>query len=586
MTARVTLSLTVTVRSPFLFPGLASGTLGVDAVPLRDESGRALLPATQVQGLLREALNDLAEAAPGVITPAEVERLFGVASPAAGPDSGFDQPKRGRLLLGDLSAEITPAGDVIRVEIDDVTGAARTGHIQVIEGVAPFGAEIAFRGGAVLFWPEAEAAKITKAIGCALQLIPAIGAFKSAGFGEVVGEATKVIETDRAELRVPARAADPGAQIHLSAVFDRPFLVDARRVADNAFIGAQVVPGAVFKGALARKLELSGANLADYESVLAHMVISHAHPENDAGGAGGEALPLSLVAVKTTQGDLRFGDALRPAGADTPPGPQIGGQAALFQSDWKPAWPAEAARALKLPGFTPLPMLPRTHTAIGAAGVAADQQLFTTVARSPRGRFLLRIDLAGVANDEKAWQLVALLRAGLDGIGRTGASVSFPDASVKPPDLQVSPAWGHANVYAVVLRTDAVLTDPRTHHDADAAYRHYWHTVAGAELIDFYAAQHLAGGYLATRYRPWGRDTYHPFVVTDAGSVFLLRGDIAGRLRQFTRSGLPLPEFEGVEKLNWRNCPFVPENGYAAIRANHLSDRAAAETLLGCVTHV
>ena len=88
--------------------------------------------------------------------------------------------------------------------------------------------------------------------------------------------------------------------------------------------------------------------------------------------------------------------------------------------------------------------------------------------------------------------------------------------------------------------------------------------------MDFCASQHLAGGYLAYRYRPWGK-TYHPFVVTDAGSVFLLRGAPRSRLEALTISGLPLPVFEDAAPLTWQNCPFTPENGFGAIRANHLA---------------
>jgi len=52
-----------------------------------------------------------------------------------------------------------------------------------------------------------------------------------------------------------------------------------------------VIPGAVFKGAVARKLELAGGEcaLAEYEAALASIVISHALPA-DSAGAPGEAI--------------------------------------------------------------------------------------------------------------------------------------------------------------------------------------------------------------------------------------------------------------------------------------------------------
>jgi hypothetical protein len=86
------------------------------------------------------------------------------------------------------------------------------------------------------------------------------------------------------------------------------------------------------------------------------------------------------------------------------------------------------------------------------------------------------------------------------------------------------------------------------------------------------------GGYQATRFRPWN-PTYHPFVVTEPGSVFLLHGDIEEDLEQLARGGLPLPLFQKANPLDWRNCPFVPQNGFGAIRVDHLGDVASFSRL-------
>lgn len=590
------------MRSPFLFPGLASGMMGLDAVQLRDEAGNPVLPAAQLQGMLREALTDLAEASPGVARASDIQELFGEGSLKNSAGVEFDRPNRGNGLLGDLVAEgYPPSGlETTRVEIDDAMGAAKTGHLQVIELVAPFGTEVAFHGSAILFWDDGDAARVVRSIDRALKLIPAIGAFKSAGFGEVIAEACSAEIVERRLLALPAVARSAAGRIGLAATFDRPILVDAQRVVDNAFVGAAIVPGAVFKGALARKLSLAigEPNMAPWTSALSGLRISHAFPEDapigpKAGRPSGAPLPLSMIAGVSGDGGICFADGLVLPASETGDeiaalrGPMIAGRAALFIPDWKSAWKDPAAKHLGWPAFDPPGLLPRTHTKIGPGSVAQEHQLYSTVARSVtwagepnrRRRFLLSVDLADMApgDQSRARQLVELLREGLDGIGKTGASVRFeawPDGDQVP---EARPVDGQTDFFAVVLETDAVLTDPRTEGSAAEAYRAYWHSVLpAARLVDFCAAQSLAGGYLATRRRPWVA-TYHPFVITQAGSVFLLAGAIQEALRTFIRAGLRLPRFRGHQpgetvQLDWRNCPFVPENGYGAIRADHLSD--------------
>ena len=522
----------------------------------------------------------------------------------------MNRPERGRALVGDLVAcsmraapgardGLLPAADeTTRIEIDDRLGAVRTGDLQVVELVAPFGAEVSFAGNIVLSWPAEQSTRIVTAIDKALKLIPAIGAFKSAGFGEVLAERSSAALVASRPLAFPAAGTGAQERYGFAATFDRPILVDTDRVTENAFVGAEIVPGAALKGALARKVELTGGSdaLIEYEAALASIVISHAFPADTWGHPVGEPLPLSTVAVVEAK-NILFGDALRldqPDGTSRDAsGPMIAGKPAWFQPDWKGRYFEAAGKFFGTGNFVLPARLPRTHTA--KDGIAAEGQLYTAIARSTRDpenqkeprSFLFTIDLCNVDEQQraKARALAALLRDGLDGIGRTLASAAFerwPAGDVVPI---AKPIVGHPNLLAVVLRTAAVLTDPRTELSARDAYTAYWAvTVPGAQLVDFYASQYLAGGYLAMRRRPW-RGTYHPFVVTTAGSVFLLAGDIGPRFNSLLRTGLPLPSFIEADPLDWRNCPFVPENGYGAIRADHLSDQGSIE-LSRRVTHV
>jgi len=593
MTERITLELTVTVRSPFLFRGLAGGLVGLDAAQLRDEDDKPVLPGTQLQGVLKESLEDLAAAAPDIIARQEVSRLFGRGSPEFKDAGEYDRPERGCILVGDLMATLAKTDEeTTRIEIDDASGSARSGHLQVVELVAPFGTEVGFDGNIVVFWPDGQSGRIVAALNKALKLIPAIGAFKSAGFGEINNQRSGAKVKEIRRLAIGATLAGAQERYGFKLKFDRPFLVNTRRVAENAFIGAEIVPGAALKGALARKLELAGGKqaLAEYEAALTALVISHAFPANLEGKPGGEPLPHSMIAASDGS---RFGDALCPGGPGLGRGAMIEGRPAWFQSDWKEGWFEAAATVLGRAEYASPAPLPRTHTAIDERGVAAETQLYTGIARSPRDPadtsgargFLFTIDLCNVPETEKerAQRLVAFLAEGLDGIGRTGATASFERWQAGDAAATAKPVAGHSNLFAVVLRTPAVLTDPLTTLTAAEAYADYWRReVRGARLVDFCARQDLAGGSLAMRRRPW-RGTYHPFVVTAAGSAFLLEGDIAQQLDHLIRPGLPLPVFGGgADPLDWRNCPFVPQNGFGEIRADYLS----AQTQLTPIEHV
>lgn len=104
-------------------------------------------------------------------------------------------------------------------------------------------------------------------------------------------------------------------------------------------------------------------------------------------------------------------------------------------------------------------------------------------------------------------------------------------------------------------------------------------------LVDFCASQRLAGGYLATRYRAYGK-AYYPFVLTNSGSVFLLEGEgLQAKLADLALTGLPVPELNG-RAPRWETCPYVPENGYGRFSADYLSNPAIYEKLAAGVSYV
>lgn len=613
-------SLDLFVRSPFMFRGLVSGAFGVDVACLRDEQDRPIIPADQIRGVLREALSDLSAAGAG-ISASEIDDVFGRKSADLDDDaSARNLPDRSRIIFGDLHAagmvldpdarpgaahsSEQPLGHAIetaRVQIDDVTGAAETGKLQFIELAAPFGAAVRFTGEIVLFAPPSETGRWVTLLNRALALVGSIGAFKSVGFGEVLPHGTRVQQiTGKTAAKVASALPD---RFTLRVRFDRPILVDAQRIADNAFAGREVVPGGVFKGALARYLELAGRSpeKGDLGAALAALSFSHAFPESvEPGQRDLRPLPLSVVAA-LPEGKTKpvVGDALLVPNGQ---GAMIAGRAALFQSDWKGSWFTDVLAALGRPQPPHTVGIARTHTKIdGTTGTAETGALFTTISRPselngvPR-TWLLDIDFnavhPGAERDELQAAVAQCLATGLHGIGKTGASARF-EVLAETSSPAAAPIHGTSNEFALVLETPALMLDRISVSGEDGwscnpeqAYAAYFQRVLpGAQLLSFFASQKLAGGYLARRRRAYGDGLYQPFLLTEAGSVFRLRIDDPAPLLALMRCGLPVTPLSGVDAVNWTNCPFVPENGFGRISADHLSGHVGAQ-LTRVVQHV
>jgi hypothetical protein len=106
------------------------------------------------------------------------------------------------------------------------------------------------------------------------------------------------------------------------------------------------------------------------------------------------------------------------------------------------------------------------------------------------------------------------------------------------------------------------------------------------ELVTYFARQRLAGGFfLGHRYqKERGQDRYRPWLLTVAGSVFVLRcrdrgrlADAQAKLHAWQSHGLPLPASVRRElgagdsdddAALWDRCPFIRHNGYGEVAIN------------------
>ncbi|MFM2043794.1 MAG: hypothetical protein RLY86_2370 [Pseudomonadota bacterium] len=605
MTHRHELTIRLTLRSPFLMPGPTTASLGLDSGPLLDEFGRALVPADQVKGLLRAACRTLAQATDGgIIKDGEIDALFGCRSPEVGALQ--NEPARGRLIVADL---VGPRPDLdkngqpltlTRVAIDERTGAAKQGALVVVGLVAPVGKTVSFESTAILRCSPDEAKRWATALDKALRLIPAVGSSKTAGFGEVVAEETEVRLTGTATaLTLPAAPARNGAdRAHLRLTLDRRFVVDSTRLNDNVFVGSEIIPGAVIKGALARRLELAGTD-PTASADLSRIRISHAFPENGVGpGArpANFALPFSLIIDPVSKDTKGVRDALLTLHGKAA---TFGGRPPAYILDWKGAWFEDVRKIVGYPPEATVTRLPRTHVEIDETHTAKDGALFVDVGRSP----LMNTAKEGEAEklEPRPWRLTldrngadptffarvvaALTDDGLDGIGSTGARATFTPVADDGRPGALKPV--RDDLWAVTLITPALMLAPRPLREdvragnPDALFQHYaayWRAAAeGAELRTFFATQSLAGRYLAVRRRSYRDGTYYPYLLTNPGSVFLLKGDLKSVLQRLSRSGLPAQSVEGEAGTwasDWRTCPYVPENGFGDFIVNAV-DHAA-----------
>ncbi len=546
MIGRRVLDLTLTLRSPFLFSGTGGLNIGLDAVALRDHEGCPLIPQDQVRGIVRHGLNDVALHAAD-LTQADVDSMFGVSAADATSDDIEDAntfaPRRGRLIFSDLRAELFGGMPLTntRVSIDTETGSAKAGHLNVVELVAPKGRAVAFRGSIVFWGTEAEGQLWAARIEAAFSWISSIGAMKSSGFGEVVSAAC----LPKPQTTAPAQPKRPiGKRLAATFSFDRPFLVNAQRIADNYYQGEVVVPGGAIKGALAERLRVLGHDPSAMDG-LSNLVITHAKPV-------GYSEVLSNAIVGVSDGDsFEFADAIdAPKGA----GILINGRAAKFTIDWKDElFGAYFNETGKPPLYSP-DFDVRTHVRIEqSTGAAEHGMLYVSGAVSPgvKDRWQCTLDFDSV--DEKQQALLTdVFRSGLDGVGRTNASLCLTgDLQARECPKLVERPDGSV---VVMLTSDAFMADP-TQGACFDAFASYWKRVCGADLQNMFASQRWAGGYIARRFQSSG--VYRPFCLTSRGSVFRLVGADKKALEALLRKGLPT-----IGATSWRENPFQPQNGY------------------------
>jgi hypothetical protein len=544
-------TLEVTLRAPFLQSGLAQASIGFDATPLRDQRGRLIISGDQIEGFVRAVMiGALGENCDESV--AKINKWFG--SEGVQINNGMPtEAARSRVKIFDLVGPNAPQQwhSYSRIRLDEESGATNAGALQVIAQSHKPGEEVSFSGkGWVLADTKNEAAAFIGWVRAALTIVPALGAIKSGGFGEVV-KAVVGDELTSSPL-APAQAKDSAMNgCALQLCFDQPFLVDPDQRSGNVYESAEIIPGNIIKGAIADMLTLGG-KMSDYDDLLSKLTIRHAFP----GEKRPEIAPLSLAFVGEKLVDLLE------CAADGVP---------KFQTDWKVG---DWKEAKNKDWYSPdaLPRYVRTRTAVNANNIAADQQLFSQRMIETDGKVwnsaLLLPETATEDEKRTLGALVALLeKRGILRIGKTAAPVKVVPSKLIEAEELGEDSW------RITLQTPAWMIPPSVLHNQDVkatatndarSYYEAYFKGHGLTLVNFMALQSWWGGARAVGPRSALSGQYCPWLLTRAGSTFIVKNGDPKMLTEWNRFGLPQPKHEARD---WKNCAFVRENGFGEIRA-------------------
>ncbi len=566
MTLYWKIPVTIALRAPWVTPGDRAPGPSTDIVLARNTSGKFILPATLVKGCLRAATDTLVDEK--VVDGASRDALFGTesGSRAGGGVAPMrivrNEPERGQLIFSDLELRDTPTDEpgrrTQRVEIDPELGAAKEGHLLFVECPFDFGERVEFSGNLILTGRSVPGTTpisdddTVELLRLALNRLFAVGGMKSVGFGRVLETSVGIAQpVGEASVKAPAR------NVSLSYRIDRPFVIDTIRHGGNLTIGSDVIPGAAIKAVLAEGFK--AVNVTDADDFLAQAHISHAHPK------GRRPLPFSLSLSRSESGVERVFDHLLSVS---------GLWHHRFRKDWKEGDENLVRKVLGGGWSSPeISQVGRSRTAIDSETLTSSYadgagQLFAQIATDPQDLHWHGTIRMPEGGDRDLFdRLIALLKTGLPGLGKTGA-VLWADDVLEARNIP-DPGTDYLNL---TLTSPACLFTAKDAHGTDARtlYEKYFDDI-GFQLCAFFASQELRGGYLALRYAA-DPDTYAPWVLTSPGSVFRVRNnggaDIAGILNH------GLPPAKGTSD-DWKEFPFLRENGFGHV----INDIVSHETL-------
>jgi hypothetical protein len=592
---QVEIDITITLKAPFITRSSSPGPYGIDAVNARNSDGRLCIPGTHIVGKLREAWEELGsslqdEADADIVPSGDTLNLLLGEQLSDGDFS----PRAKQLYFSDfVCREAASDGSRNRIQIEDDRKAARKGSLLNIECPFPSGRTVSFHGVLSFESHDAEHAKcVHRKVKCGLQWISQIGGYRSVGFGQVTD--IHVSKPKMLKLGGSTRQWRDAEGLDIIIEPSAPFCIAGRPAAGNIFESIEDIPGGVIRGSLARKInhllkrpsgseiktEQGQTKLVNLCSNFHRIRITHGFPSARC-FVRPVRPPLSLV---------KAGGLYDVALMKNPC--LINNRSPEFQVDWK-----DDSDAKTLFGWPRLKRELRVRTAIDSVRLrSADNQLFAYEMIVPDERCWLarvRLDKSIDSNvrDAVVNELAMLLENGLLGIGKnkTPAKISVnPSGTITDEHdiCAVDKFLCEDSLLAISLQTPALLVSPRclmesvSKQDLFKGYQMAWAEICPAlTMVRFFARQSLSGGlYQYGRFRKKSDAPYQPWVLTDAGSVFLFtasdQNEAKNKVISWLKYGLEVPgstlrayDLTLSDDL-WKYCPFIPQNGFGEIAVN------------------
>lgn len=602
----VTMKIDLVLSGPVLSQATSPTQVGMDSYMARDNKGRYYLPYSLIKGKLKQSWKELIEATGGEFNPS-IPELLGIESGNADEElEGDFSPVRGNLIISDFVHDYPQERNpdkIYGIHMDPERGAARKGHLRVLESPFKAGEEVTFTGFIRYIARDEDVDTIKNYIQIGLQWTTSFGAERTVSFGRNINVMIKDIV--KTQVEVDESDADGSVLLNISIQPNDSFCLAKRRTVGNLFESSEIISGSVLRGALAVTLKrITGmdrnATIDEHTPepwqllgrYFNHIKYSHAFPAKIGSSTRPAVFPLSLVqandGTKAVYDTALCGEAEILTGK-SPAAPS-------FSIDWKESDNTENDMKKKF-GWNSLGHELRTRTEIDSeTRRAKNKQLFGYEMIIPDGyQWLGTADLTTIPDDDRQAveaQLRSLFNFGLYELGKTKTSA----------DVQVvtgiSPVFPSSRVplenkWVITMQTPALLCNPETLNETSGksdlfkAYDSALDNISGGslKLIYYFADQSLAGGYLFKRYQP--ENAYNPYLLTEPGSVFVLEKaetateqDVNTCLEQWG-GYLPLPKWTG-EYSDWKTCPYLPEDGFGEFTVNlpcHLEMKPPAEVL-------
>ncbi len=573
------IQLDITIEAPYLVHGNDPGRYGLDATLLTDHRGRPVLPGTLVAGRIVEVWHNLGSMLGG----ANPTNWFGSKGSVLGSRARLKVDDLVLQSINDQPLQVNKSGfDTTRIRQNGDTGAVDHGALFVAEQIAAPGAQLSFSGTWRTWATDDEIASLVPQLKAALLLQTQLGAYRSVGFGRV--KAVQIGAASAVSAFLKLASTDDRHRFALRT--DGALCVGSRSRRGNVFESTDVISGGTILGAIATMLgaKYGQPNLSNINSALAKnfslLRCTHAIPAQ-AGCGRPVPLPQSLVSHNGQILDA-WQHAVPPVELASVP---------AFQTDWKQN-DYQLVQNSQRWGVTQRYL--RIRTDIDSSGAAKESSLFGyECVVSPRDdndevstQWLFDLDLQSipVADRELARQeLAQLLSLGLFPIGKTDALLKVENVSGSGEVWQAKDQTNMqvGELVPMLLVSDALLFPTSrvaelSEPDLLTIYKAAFHDLmqqAGCdgalELSHFFATQRLTGGdYLRSRFHR--STTYQPWVLTEAGSVFVFKVKDAASARlmfnQWSAAGLALPaDVKAACGDTWDKNPYLQNNGFGEV---------------------